>query len=289
MYKTHYIKADKAKLHVLVAGRGKPVLFLHGGPGNGTGPHHFDYFDLRQHKVFLLDQRGCGKSTGDLKTNTTQQLIKDINVVLDHFDIDKVNLFGGSWGSTLALTYAITHPQRVNKMIVYAIWLVGKADEQHMMHTAKQFFPDEYQRMLSAVPSKHKALPHVYLWRQTVRGDRRSAKAIMRWMGRIIRPQLTTKQLDEGMQDFDMRSATIEAYYMLNKCFLPKDFIINNTKKITHIPTSIFHGTYDFICPPNDAHRLHALLKKSTLHMLPVNHGGSPMKKELKVAAKDLF
>lgn len=231
--------------------KGAPVLFIHGGPGGGCDDGHKNYFDPDRHRVVFLDQRGCGKSQpyGSLKANNTENLILDLEIVRKKLNIIKWSLTGRSWGSTLALCYAVKHPEIIQRMIIGGIFLASQ-EEVDWIEKGKFriFFPEvEEQKKIDTYTYLMLAIPTLRL------DDRYSIP---------------------NRKDFDDTPVKIELYYTKNKCFLPPNHIINNAKNIT-IPVDIVQGRYDMMTPPKTAFALHQKLPDSRLHWTIAGHAGS--------------
>lgn len=260
--------------------KGTPVLFLHGGPGAGFSDKDKQFFNKSKYNVIFLDQRGASRSIpfGSIENNTTQDLVNDINLVLDHLNFDKVFVFGGSWGSTLALVYAIHHPQRVLGLILRGIWLANKYALDHYIRGGiKEFFPDVWGRFAKLV-EKDKNPVDYYLEKMLSDDAEISDKYAYEWAAYEMSFYTINKieSPDEVLNKFSFKSlAILEAYYIKNNCFIPEDFIMKNVDKIKHIPTTIVQGRYDFICPPVQAFRLHEGLSNSTLNIVNSGHSSS--------------
>ena len=262
--------------------KGIPVLFLHGGPGAGFSDKDKKFFNKRIYNVIFFDQRGSSRSKpfGSIENNTTQDLVSDINKVLDYLGFDRIFIFGGSWGSSLALVYAIHHPERVIGLILRGIWLANKYGLDHYIKGGiKDFFPDVWDRFAKLVPEGEDPV-HYYLDKMLSDDEKVSERYAYEWAYYEMSFYTINKIADpaEAIKTFSYKSlAILEAYYIKNNCFLPEDFIMNNISRIAHIKTSIVHGRYDFICPPSQAFRLHAGLKKSSLNITNAGHSSSDM------------
>lgn len=259
---------------------GIPVLFLHGGPGAGFTAKDKQFFSKRRYKVIFFDQRGSSRSKpfGSIKNNTTQDLVADIDRVLDYLGFDRVFVFGGSWGSSLALVYAIHNPERVEGLILRGIWLANKYGLDHYIRGGiKEFFPDVWERFAKLVPAGEN--PVRYYLDKMLSGDKKiSDKYAYEWAYYEMSFYTINKisDPDDILKTFSYKSmAILEAYYIKNNCFLSEDFIMNNADKIANIRTSIVHGRYDFICPPVQAFRLHSKLNKSVLNITNAGHSSS--------------
>ncbi len=282
-YKTGYIDVpDGHKLYFELYGnpRGIPVLFLHGGPGAGFSDKDKQFFNKRRYNVIFFDQRGSSRSIpfGSIQNNTTQDLVKDISIVLDHLNFDKVYVFGGSWGSTLALVYAIHHPGRVLGLILRGIWLANKYGLDHYIRGGiREFFPDVWERFAKLV--KEGENPVDYYFDKMMSGDEKTSdKYAYEWAYYEMSFYTINKisNTDENVRSFSYKSlAILEAYYIKNNCFLPEDFIMKNVDKIKDIKTTIVQGRYDFICPPVQAFRLHSGLNNSSLNIVNAGHSSS--------------
>lgn len=253
--KEHRFKTEDGE-HVLYTQewgnpKGSPVLFLHGGPGSGCSDTNKLYFDHRLHRVIFLDQRGSGKSTpyGSLKENTTQKLVSDIELVRSKLGIDKWSVVGRSWGSTLALCYAIEHSDKINRLIIGGVFL-GTQEEVDWIEKAefRTFFPE--------VEEQRKITPYSYL---------KLAIPTLRIDDRYSIP---------AEEDLDKVPLEIELFYTKNKCFLPENYILNNAGKIK-IQVDIVQGRYDMMTPPKSAYALHKKLPNSKIHWTIAGHAGS--------------
>ena len=291
-YKKGFIKvSDGYKLYYELYGnpKGIPVLFLHGGPGAGFSDTDKQFFDKRRYNVIFFDQRGSSRSKpfGSIKNNTTQDLVEDIDRVLNYLNFKKVYIFGGSWGSTLALVYAIYNPKRVKGLILRGIFLANKYSLDHYINGGiKEFFPDVWNRFVSLVKKGEKPANY-YLKRILSKDKKKSEKFAYEWAYYEMSFYTINKisDPDKILKTFSYRSlAILEAHYIINKCFLPEDYIIKNIGKIKYIKTSIVQGRYDFICPPIQAFRLHSKLNNSKLNI--VNAGHSSSDEEIKKALK---
>jgi proline iminopeptidase len=254
---------------------GPPVLFLHGGPGAGIGQHYQGLFNTSQYRLIAFDQRGCGRSQpyGSIEVNTTQTLIADIELIRAFFNIDKWLLFGGSWGSTLALCYAIAFPEQVSAMILRGIFLGRKQDSEWFLSPnggAAQVYPQQFKAF--AHKPEHtsaEALCQDYFVRlsssdESIRYD--AATRWFNWEGSISKLILSTTDASELASIQQMYTlALMECYYVLNNCFIEEDYILKNASKIAHIPSHLVHGRYDMVCKSESAVTLHQHLPNSTL------------------------
>ena len=278
-YVTHSLKVDVPHiLHVEEYGNpeGHAVVFLHGGPGAGCEPYHSRFFDPESYRIILFDQRGCGKSTphAELEGNDTQALVADMELIRERLGIEKWVVFGGSWGSTLALVYAQTHPARVLGLILRGIFLCRDKEIQWFYQEgASRLAPDYWQDYLNLIPEeeRHDMLQAYY--RRLIAQDEVTRMAAARawsvWEGRTA-TLLGRKEVVEHFADpfVALSIARIEAHYFVNKAFLQDNQILNNMNKISHIPGVIVQGRYDIICPMENAWELHQLWPKSRLEII---------------------
>jgi proline iminopeptidase len=258
--------------------KGKPVFVLHGGPGGECTPGMRRFFNPEKFLIVLHDQRGCGKSVpkSEIRQNTTQNLVNDIEKLRTYLRLKKIVLFGGSWGSTLALAYAETYPENVGGLVLRGIFTATEEEIEHYYHGGvAKFFPDVYYGLLRTLPdSSSRPLPN-YLFHLIEESDSAAqlvySRAWSRYEARIGGLEVTDEFLDKlraVLPDFAKRIHTLallENYYMANKCFLEKDQILRDVDKIREIPTILVNGRYDMICPPISAYRLHLRLPKSKL------------------------
>lgn len=256
---------------------GYPVLFLHGGPGGHITPTSRRFFDPAYYRIILFDQRGSGKSTPHacLEENTTQHLIQDMEAIRTTLSIEKWLLFGGSWGTTLALSYAITHPHRVAGLILRGIFLGRQEDIQWLFQKgASEFFPEKWEAYTSIIPEEERDdFIQAYYKRLTspdLNERQQAAIAWSNWEDGIVTllPQ-PTPELSEQSILHALSIARLECHYFYHHMFQEDDqFILNHLSTIEHIPTIIVHGRYDVDCRPIGAWLVHQHLPKSTLHMV---------------------
>ncbi|MEC7822268.1 MAG: prolyl aminopeptidase [Candidatus Neomarinimicrobiota bacterium] len=257
---------------------GKPVIFLHGGPGGGVDPKYRRYFDPEKWRIIMFDQRGCGKSTpfAELEENTTWNLVSDIEKIRDHLSIDQWVVFGGSWGSTLSLAYSQTHPDSCKGLILRGIFLVRKKElDWFYQEGANNVFPDRWESFLEPIPvEKRDNLMQAYY--DILTGEDHSkkieaAKAWSTWEGSTVRLMQDENFIsDFSDEKFAEAFARIECHYFMNNCWFNSDnHLIENVDKIRHIPGVIIHGRYDIICPVIQAWDLHQAWPEADLHIIP--------------------
>lgn len=235
---------------------GIPVVFLHGGPGAGISPMHRRMFDPDLFRVILFDQRGSGQSRpfGLVENNTTQDLVQDIEAIRKHYNIDQWLVFGGSWGSTLALVYGITHPDRCLGFVLRGIFLGTKAEVDWFLYDMGKFFPEAWDRFIHALPKEEQGdLLENYYKRLVSSSPSISIPAAESWSAYENSCATLRAELRGGGGRMAVSLATLEAHYFRNNCFLPDGFILANMEKIAHLPAVVVQGRHDVICPPQSA------------------------------------
>ncbi|OGF60012.1 MAG: prolyl aminopeptidase [Candidatus Fischerbacteria bacterium RBG_13_37_8] len=275
-YKTGFLKvSDLHEIYYQCGGNpeGKPVLYLHGGPGAGCMDDDFRYFNPEKFNIILHDQRGSGKSKpwGEIKENTTKNLIEDVEKLRKHLNLDKVIIFGGSWGSTLALAYAEAYPQNVSGIIMRGIFTATREEIEHYyLGGVGRYFPETYQEFLSYIPdpkNKNYAAQIVEKLQSPDKEIRdKYAKAWAMYEGKIAFLNISDEVLSGFFKYWNPWGfSVIENYYMANNCFLQEGQLLANADKLKDIPMIIVNGRYDVICPPITAYTLHKKLPKSKL------------------------
>ena len=278
---------------------GIPVLFLHGGPGSGCEPYHRRFFDPARYRIILFDQRGCGRSTpyAELQGNTTGALVADIEAIRKHLGIGRWLVFGGSWGSTLALAYGQAHPQQVIGLILRGIFLCREREIQWFYQGgAGRIFPDYWQDFLAPIPEAERG-DLVAAYHRRLTGDNElarlaAAKAWSIWEGRsasLLPNESIVSHL--GSPHTALSMARIECHYFVNRAFLEPDQLLREMPRIAHIPGLIVHGRYDLICPLENAWELHRTWPGSELKIIPdAGHAASePGIRAALVEASDRF
>ncbi|HYO63432.1 MAG TPA: prolyl aminopeptidase [Pyrinomonadaceae bacterium] len=257
---------------------GLPVVFLHGGPGGGTSPDYRRFFDPAAYRVVLFDQRGSGQSTphASLEENTTWHLVEDIEKLRAHLGLEDWVVFGGSWGSTLALAYAQTHPQRARALVLRGIFLCRpKEIDWFYQEGASAVFPDVWEQYVSVIPEEERGrMVEAYYRRLT--GDDESARleaarAWSIWEGStsklFLDPDFVEHYADPS---FALAFARIECHYFMNNAFFPTDnYLIENVDKIRSVPAVIVQGRYDVVCPMMSAWELHRAWPEAELKIVP--------------------
>ena len=267
---------DGHQLYVEQCGNssGQPVVFIHGGPGAGCSHTDRRFFDPHHYHIILFDQRGCGRSLpfGSLEDNTTEHLVADIERIRQHLNIDMFHVFGGSWGSTLALVYAQTHPKHVKSLVLRGIFLAREQDNRWTFDGGggTRIFADYWEEYLNALPESSEKGNISYAYKLMTGEDRelalKVAKAWARWELSCCTLEPNEDFLKEATTDDKCWTISRhEAHFLHHGCFLKDNQILNNTHFIMHIPIVIVHGRYDIVCPFDNAWLLHKALPQSKL------------------------
>jgi len=254
----------------------KPAVFLHGGPGGGISPKQRRQFDPTKYDVMLFDQRGCGKSTphAELEANTTWHLVADIERLREMMGVEKWQVFGGSWGSTLALAYAETHPERVSELILRGIYTLTKAElAWYYQSGVSEMFPDKWERFISVIPAAERGDLIAAYRKRLTSGDRNvqleAARAWSVWEGETITllpdPALSAQH---GEDDFAIAFARIENHYFTHGGWLEEGQLLRDAVKLGGIPGVIVHGRYDMPCPLRYAWELSKAWPDAELHII---------------------
>jgi len=258
--------------------QGQPVIFLHGGPGGGIATDHRRFFDPNTYRIILFDQRGAGQSTpsAELRENTTWDLVNDTEKIREMLKIDKWLVFGGSWGSTLALTYAITHPERVKGLVLRGIFLCRPSEiKWFYQEGASQIFPDVWDEYLKPIPVEDRGdmvrAYYKHLTSQDAEVRLRAAKAWSKWEAATSRLIVDPKAIDEfDDPEYALAFARIECHYFINNAFFASDnWILENVHRIRHIPAVIVQGRYDVVCPARSAWDLHKAWPEAKITIVP--------------------
>lgn len=279
---------------------GKPVVFVHGGPGGGIDANMRRFFDPKVWRIILFDQRGCGKSTpfSELKDNTTWDSVSDMEKLRTHLRISKWTVFGGSWGSTLALAYAIQHPGRAAELILRGIFLLREKEIRWFYQEGASFvYPDAWEKYIEPIPQneRHDFLSAFY--KRLTSSDSavrsRAAKAWSIWEGSTSKLFTDPDFIQRfGGDEFADAFARIECHYFVNKGFFQEDgWLLKNVEKIRHIPAWIVQGRYDVVCPATSAWDLHRAWPEAQLHLIAdAGHSASePGIKSKLIEATDFF
>ena len=256
--------------------RGKPAVFLHGGPGAGTDPRMRGFFDPKRYRIVLFDQRGCGKSRphASLIDNTTWHLVEDIERLREHLGIEKWLVFGGSWGSTLALAYAQTHPQRVTELVLRGIFLLRRWELEWFYQNpggAAALYPDLWEQYVAPIPSAERSdMMRAYYQRLTSDDPdvlAAAARAWSIWEGATSFLRMNPSYVARFEQSaYAAAFARIECHYFVNSGFLRTDNqLLEEVGRIRHIPAVIVQGRYDVVCPMKSAWDLHRAWPEAAL------------------------
>ncbi len=279
-YEQHSLRVDSThELYIEECGNpnGIPVLFVHGGPGGGCSEKDRCFFDPNHYRIILFDQRGSGRSTPhcELKDNNTQALVEDMEKIRNLLKIKKWVLFGGSWGSTLSLVYAQTHPSNVLGMILRGIFLGRTVDHSWLFEGtgANNIFPDHWEKFINIIPEDQRNnLIKAYFNKLTGKDEVGRMSAAKTWSGweaacSTLNPNPHVTE-DMTSPHKALALAKLECYYFMNQCFLEDDQILNNANKLRDIPGIIVHGRYDIVCSLDNAWQLHAAWPASELHIV---------------------
>ena len=250
---------------------GIPMLFLHGGPGAGTSPVFQKYFNPNKYRLIMFDQRGCGKSTpyGEVTDNTTQDLIQDINLILKYFNIEKTHIYGGSWGSTLALLYAEAHPEKVLSLTLRGIFLCRKDDiNWFYQNGASEIYPQYWENYISIVDQSERenilSAYHEMIFSGDETSSNRACKEWSLWEGKSS-CLIPSNNVISSFDECAVSLARIESHYFMNNCFIRENQILEDINKIKDVPCIIVHGQYDIVCPIRQAHDLHKVYDNAEL------------------------
>jgi proline iminopeptidase len=258
---------------------GKPALFLHGGPGSGTDPGMRRFFDPSRYRIVLFDQRGCGSSRphAELRENTTWDLVGDIETLRAHLNIERWLVFGGSWGSTLALAYAQRHPERVTELVLRGIFLMRRSELEWFYQDplgAGSIFPDLWEQYAAPIPAPERSdmmrAYHRRLTSEDAATRAAAARAWSIWEGATSHLRTDPKYVAKfDDPDYAAAFARIEAHYFVNGGFLdPDDQLLRDVARIRHIPAAIVQGRYDVVCPMRSAWELHRAWPEAQLHIV---------------------
>lgn len=256
---------------------GKPAVFVHGGPGGGTDAKQRQFFDPRRYRIILFDQRGCGKSTPHacLDENTTWDLVSDMEKLRAELKIDRWQVFGGSWGSTLSLAYAEKHPDRVTELVLRGIFLLRKKEiDWFYQGGASEVFPDYWEEYLKPIPQAERGdlvkAYHKRLMSDDKKVQLEAAKAWSVWEGSTSKlfPDQSFANI-YGEDHFALAFARIENHYFVNKGFMEEGQLLRDVGKIRHIPAVIVQGRYDMCCPVDSAWQLHRAWPEAELMIVP--------------------
>lgn len=267
------------------------ILFLHGGPGAGFSDIDKRFFNFEKQRVVFFDQRGASRSVpfGCIEENTTQDLVNDINKLLDYLEIDKVIIFGGSWGSTLGLVYAIQNPNKVKGLLLRGVFIVDKESVEHFLNGGvEKEFPKVWKRFSENVPKDSKLSIIEYYQHKMLNGTAEEKKYYSyEWAFyeiSIFKKGIQKKEVEAILGQFPYESLSImETHYLSNGCFIKENYILDNLNQIDAIPVKIVHGKDDAICPVIAAIELNSKLKNSELFIVEGGHSDSEPEIEQKL------
>jgi len=277
---------DLHQLYIEQSGnpQGIPVVYLHGGPGGGSSLNHRRYFNPEIYRIIVFDQRGCGRSkpAPSITNNTTQDLIGDLDKIRVHLGIEKWLVAGGSWGTTLALTYGIEHSHNILGFILRGLFLGTQAEYNWLYKSGgvQRFFPEYYDEFINHLSENERAEPLAAYYQKLMSENEVAAisasKAWYLWelrLSSIEHHQLDMLQVGDAHQALCM--AKVSSHYFMHNCFIPENYIINNIDKIKHIPSIILHGRYDMVCQLYIAEQMTHYWSNAKLHILPcAGHSG---------------
>ncbi len=264
---------------------GMPVIFLHGGPGSGCNPTQRRFFDPKYYRIILLDQRGCGRSlpVGEVKLNTTDDLVSDIEKLRTHLGINTWHVFGGSWGSTLALAYAVKHTGQVISLVLRGIFLSRPSELNWFLGDVQHFYPEVWHKLIRYLPAdKRNDVLNAYS-KLIFSGDIHvNAAAAVQWNAfesAIMRlkpaendslKENTTKTAEQLQQEqaTEVARARVQIHYIQHQCFIDGETLLKQTSKLANIPTIIVQGRYDMVCPPQTAWALHQVMPHAQFTMV---------------------
>jgi proline iminopeptidase len=285
--------SDKHNLYVEECGnpRGIPIVFLHGGPGSGCEAWQRRFFNPEKYRIILFDQRGCGRSTphAELEGNTTWDLVADMERIRNHCGIERWALFGGSWGSTLALAYAEKYPEKVTGLILRGIFLTRERDIQWFYQQgASALYPDYWQDYVSVIPEAERDdMVNAYYRRLTSQDTEvrlTAARAWSIWEGRTATLLPNEKVLDHfGDPQAALSIARIECHYFVHHSFFEPDQLVRDAHRLKNIPGWIVHGRYDTVCPLEGAWALHQAWPEADFRIIP-DSGHSAMERGVRSA-----
>ncbi|NIA71081.1 prolyl aminopeptidase [Pelagibius litoralis] len=291
---------DQHSMYWEVSGNptGRPIVFLHGGPGAGAGPDHRRFFDPRHYRIVVFDQRGAGRSTplGGLENNTTPHLIADMERLRDHLGIMRWHVFGGSWGSTLALAYAQAHPERVSALVVRGIFLGSEAEIDWFLYGMARIFPENWRNFADAIPEDERGdLMTAYQKRLNDPDPKVHLPAARAWSmyegscSTLLPSPQTVAAFGEERHALGL--SRIEAHYFEHQVFLEENALMKNLNRIRNIPAVIVQGRYDMVCPMETADALHRAWPEADYMVVP-DAGHSAMEPGIRralVAATERF
>lgn len=287
VYEKNLLKVDDLhEIYYEVCGnpKGKPVVFLHGGPGSGCNPTQRRFFDPSHYRIVLIDQRGCGRSTpqGETQRNTTVDLVSDIDTIRKALNIEQWLVFGGSWGSTLALSYALAFPQRVTGLILRGIFLSRHSELNWFLGDVAHFYPEVWHTLISYLPiNERNNVLSAYHQLISSSDNTVNIPAAEQWNAfenaimRLVpnEPKAAdTKDTKTSLSPteqgaIEVARARVQIHYIQHNCFVDGEVILRDVAKLAHIPTIIVQGRYDMVCPPKSAWELSRAMPHAEFHI----------------------
>ena len=255
---------------------GYPVVFLHGGPGSGCNPAQRRFFDPSFYRIILLDQRGCGRSTpqGCIEDNDTYALVADIEQLKNHLHIKEWLVFGGSWGSTLAIAYAITHPNSVTGLILRGIFLSRASELNWFLGDVQHFYPEPWEKLLAYIPQVERGdILQAYAKRVFSDDTPTAEAAAVHWNAyessiMTLLPREANNDTKPTPAYIELARARVQIHYILNQCFVGQRDLLTEVKVLSKIPTTIIQGRYDMVCPPISAWELKRSMPHARFEMI---------------------
>jgi len=277
-FKESTIKVDDLhEIYYEVCGNpaGVPVVFLHGGPGSGCNPTQRRFFDPKHYRIILLDQRGCGRSKplGETSNNTIDDLVHDIDLIRTHLGIDRWLVFGGSWGSTLGIAYALKHTQHVTGLILRGIFLSRDSELNWFLNDVKAFYPEPWEALCDYLPAHSRSNP-ISAYEKLIFSDDTaiSIPAAIQWNQfessiMTLLPRPSNEQEVNGA--VELARARVQIHYIQQQCFVgARDLLAEAKEKLSHLPTIIVQGRYDMVCPPITAWELKRAMPHAELQFV---------------------
>lgn len=280
LFKNTILVDDFHEVYYEVCGNpsGVPVVFLHGGPGSGCNPVQRRFFDPSYYMVVLIDQRGCGRSKpqGSIIKNTTADLVADIDAIRNELSIQKWHVFGGSWGSTLALSYALAFPLRVTSLILRGIFLSRPSELNWFLGDIAHFYPEVWDRLVTFLPSSDRSNVLSAYSQRLFSGDSTiNVPAAWQWNAfenaimRLIPNESKEAETPSIEQDaIELARARIQMHYIEHQCFVDGTALLASAPQLANIPTIIVQGRYDMVCPPTSAWELSRAMPHAEFHII---------------------
>jgi len=253
---------------------GKPVVFLHGGPGSGCNPTQRRFFDPLHYRIILLDQRGCGRSKplGCVEENTTEHLVNDIESLRVLLNIERWLVFGGSWGSTLGIAYALAHLNRVTGLVLRGVFLSRSSELEWFLNDVRHFYPEAWDKLLAFIPAEeHHDILDAYAKRIFSDQAAINVPAAIHWNGyenSIMTLRPGSGSVSTVPDDIQVARARVQLHYIKHACFVGNRDLLVETIKLAHIPTIIVQGRYDMVCPPQTAWELKKTMPHAEFQMV---------------------